>query len=151
VFLLRHPAAAVRSLHAAWNPEWHPGEGGKLTEAVAKGLQYMTRVQEARMALPGVTVRYEELTAAPAATARRLCEHLSVKFEPAMLNYGQYADNQFAAGLGDASRKIRSGQIQPPVPSPRQADIPAELASICAAWGYLEAAAEQASRPQQRP
>jgi hypothetical protein len=151
VFLLRHPAAAVRSLHAAWNPEWHPGEEGKLAEAVAKGLQYMTRVQEARTALPGVTIRYEELTAAPAATARRLCEYLGVKFEPAMLNYGRFADNRFAPGLGDASRKIRSGQIQPPVPWPRQADIPAELASLCAAWGYLEAASEPASGPPQRP
>ena len=161
IFLLRHPAAAVRSLHAAWNPQWHPGEAGSFAEAVAKGLLYMTRVQEARLALPGYTVRYEELTAAPAGTARRLCDFLGVKFEPGMLSYGRFADNHYAPGLGDASRKIRSGQIQPPVPPPRRSEIPAELAGICAAWGYLEEApaggpAEEAGRgqlpvPQQPP
>ncbi len=146
IFLLRHPAAAVTSLHAAWNPQWHPGEQGDFGEAIAKGLAYMTKVQEARLALPGCTVRYEELTAAPAATTRGLCDFLRVPFEPAMLDYGRFADNRFAAGLGDASRKIRSGQIQAPVPPPRQADIPAELAGICAAWGYLEPAGAAAGR-----
>lgn len=138
IFLLRHPAAAVASLHAAWNPEWHPGEQGNLAEAITKGLHYMTRVEEARTALPGATVRYEDLTAAPAATARWLCEFLDVDFEPDMLNYGRYADNRFAAGLGDASGKIRSGRVQAPVPRPRRADIPPELIGICAAWGYLD-------------
>ncbi len=116
IFLLRHPAAAVRSLHAAWNPQWHPGETGSFAEAVTKGLHYMTRVQEARLALPGFTVRYEELATAPAGTAQRLCEFLGVRFEPDMLSYGRFADNHYAPGLGDASRTIRSGQIQPPVP-----------------------------------
>lgn len=152
IFLLRHPAAAVRSLHAAWNPEWHPGEEGSLAEAAAKGLHYMTRVQEARTALPGFTVRYEELTAAPAGTAKRLCEFLGVTFEPGMLSYGRFADHHYAPGLGDASRNIRSGQIQAPVPPPRQSDIPAELAGICAAWGYLdEGRLGEAEAPQPAP
>lgn len=151
IFLLRHPASAVASLHAAWNPRWHPGEQGSLTEAIAKGLHYMTSVEEARNALPGITIRYEDLTAAPAATTRRLCDFLRVGFEPGMLNYGRCLDNRFAAGLGDASRKIRSGRVQPSVPSPRQADIPAELRGICAAWGYLDAASEHAARqPDER-
>ncbi len=144
IFLLRHPAAAVQSLHAAWNPQWHPDEHGNLAEAIAKGLQYMGKVQEARTALPGHTVRYEELTTAPAATVRRICEFLGTGYEPGMLDYGRFTDNRFAAGLGDASRKIRSGQIQAPVPPPRPADVPAELAGICAAWGYLEPAASAA-------
>jgi hypothetical protein len=147
IFLLRHPAAAVRSLHASWSPEWHPGEQGSFAEAVDKGLQYMTKVQEARLALPGFTVRYEELTAAPAGTTRQLCDFLGVKFEPDMLDYGRFSQHRFAPGLGDASRKIRSGQIQPPVPPPRQADIPAELAGICAAWGYLEAQPAASGQP----
>jgi hypothetical protein len=147
LFLLRHPAAAVASLHAAWNPEWHPGENGNLAEAVAKGLRYMTRVEEARSALPGATIRYEDLTAAPAAAVRRLCGFLGVRFEPGMLDYGRYAGNQFAAGLGDASRKIRSGRIQRPVPPPRRAGIPPELARICAAWGYLEGTPEPLPGP----
>ena len=145
VFLLRHPAAAVASLHAAWNPQWHPGENGNLAEAISKGLHYMTRVEEARKALPGITVRYEELTAGPAATVGRLCDFLGLAFDPGMLEYGRFADNRFAAGLGDASKRIRSGQVQQPVPLPRPADIPAELAGICATWGYLEETAARAS------
>lgn len=138
VFLLRHPAAAVESLHAAWNPQWHPGESGNLAEAISKGLKYMTRVEQARRALPGITVRYEELAADPMATTLRVCKFLGLAFEPGMLDYGRFADHRFAAGLGDASEKIRSGRVQPPASVPRPADIPPELTGICTAWGYLE-------------
>jgi hypothetical protein len=45
------------------------------------------------------------------------------------------------AGIGDASQKIRSGRVQPGIPPPRPADVPAELRDICATWGYLVPAA----------
>lgn len=140
IFLLRHPAAAVSSLHASWRPQWHPGENGTLNEAISKGRKYMAKVEEARGALGGFTVRYEDITTNPETAISRVCEFIGVRFEPAMLEYGQFASNHFKPGLGDASAKIRSGRIQPAVPSPRPADIPAELRDICAAWGYLEPA-----------
>ncbi len=139
IFLLRHPAAATASLHTSWHPEWHPGEAGVYEETVAKGLRYMSKVEEARTALPGHTIRYEDLTANPESSIRDLCESLKVPFEATMLNYGQrFSASQFAPGLGDASAKIRSGQIQQAAPPPDAADVPAALRGIAAAWGYLE-------------
>lgn len=136
IFLLRHPASAIASLHASWHPDWHPAESGSYQETVKKGLRYMTKVEEARNALPGYTIRYEELTARPERSLRDLCAFLQVPFEPTMLDYGRFNASHFVPGLGDASTKIRSGQIQPPAPPP--ADVPAALRGIAAAWGYLE-------------
>ena len=134
VFLLRHPAAAVASLHSSFDPAWRPEEAGSRDESVARGLRYMNVVDEARSALPGVTVRYEELTASPERVVRELCEFLGLRFEPGMLEYGAFAHAGFTPGLGDSSLNIRSGRIQPPAPLPEK--IPGELADICAAWGY---------------
>lgn len=135
IFLLRHPAATVASLHASWSPDWHPDESGSLEESISKGLRYMTSVEEARSALPGITVRYEELTSEPAGTCRRLCEFAGLAFEPAMLDYDRGGGNRFRPGLGDASEKIRSGRIQP-APLPADISMPPVLAGISAAWGY---------------
>jgi hypothetical protein len=135
VFLLRHPAAAVASLHSSFDPAWHPTtEAGNMEESVAKGLRYMTVLEQAREALPGFTVRYEELTASPERVVRQLCEFVGVPFQPAMLEYGAFDHAGFTPGLGDSSLNIRSGRIQAPAPLPEQ--IPAGLADICAAWGY---------------
>src|SRR6266568_5095300 len=134
IFLLRHPAAAVASLHSSFDPAWRPEEAGNMEESVARGLRYMNVVEEARSALPGFTVRYEELTAEPERVVRELCEFLGVPFQPTMLDYGDFDHAGFTPGLGDSSLNIRSGRIQPPAPLP--GEIPAELAGICAAWGY---------------
>jgi hypothetical protein len=134
IFLLRHPAAAVASLHSSFDPAWRPEEAGSMEESVARGLRYMTVVEQAREALPGLTVRYEELTASPERVVRELCEFLGVPFQPAMLEYGAFGHAGFTPGLGDSSLNIRSGRIQPPAPLPEE--IPAGLAGICAAWGY---------------
>jgi hypothetical protein len=135
IFLLRHPAAAVASLQSSFDPAWHPTtEAGSLEESVAKGVRYMTALEQAREALPGFTVRYEDLTAEPERVVRELCEFLGVPFEPKMLDYGDFDHAGFTPGLGDSSLNIRSGRIQPPAPLP--GEIPAELAGICAVWGY---------------
>ncbi len=137
IFLLRHPGAAVASLNKGWNPEWHQQRGfGTLDEAVRKALRYMNKVEEARRALTGLTVRYEELTASPEVEVPRICEFLGVPFEATMLDYGRFPHGSFAAGLGDASVKIRSGRIQPGTPPPSPAETPAAFKDLCAAWGY---------------
>jgi hypothetical protein len=82
IFLLRHPAAAVASLHASWDPSWHPGESGSLTEAIGKGLRYMTEVERARRALPGFTIRYEDLTAEPEAAMSRCAASPACRSSP---------------------------------------------------------------------
>ena len=134
VFLLRHPAGAVASLHSSFDPAWRPEEAGSMEESVARGLRYMTVVEQARSALPGFTVRYEELTASPERVVRELCEFLGVPFQPGMLEYGSFGHAGFTPGLGDSSLNIRSGRIQPPAPLPEV--IPAGLAEMCAAWSY---------------
>ena len=134
VFLLRHPAAAVVSLHSSFDPAWRPEDAGSMEESVARGLRYMTVVEQARSALPGFTVRYEELTASPERVVRELCEFLGVPFQSAMLEYGSFGHAGFTPGLGDSSLNIRSGRIQPAAPLPEA--IPAGLAEMCAAWSY---------------
>jgi hypothetical protein len=136
IFLLRHPAAVVASLHASWDTAWHPGSSGRLDEVVGNALRYMTKVEEARRGLPGRTVRYEDLTADPETVIGGLCGFLGVEFEPAMLDYGRFADTRFAVGLGDNSENIRSGHIRPAAPAPRMGEMPPALADMCATWDY---------------
>ncbi|MGH3275246.1 MAG: sulfotransferase family protein [Streptosporangiaceae bacterium] len=141
IFLLRHPAGVVASLNHAWNQDWHPRESGSLAESAAKAARYMTSLEEARHALAGHTIRYEDLTADPAAQARRLCEFLGVPFELAMLEYGRFGHGRIGAGLGDASVKLRSGRIQPATLPPLSlgtgsTGFPETLLKLCATWGY---------------
>lgn len=152
IFLLRHPGAAVASLRNSWNPDWHhQRESGTLDEAIRKALRYMNKVEEARQALNGLTVHYEELTGSPEAEVRRICDFLGLPFEPTMLDYGKFPHGRFAPGLGDASHKIRSGRIQPGTPPPSAAETPAAFRDICVAWGYPEPESERASSPEPTP
>ncbi|WP_440087695.1 sulfotransferase family protein [Streptosporangium sp. LJ11] len=134
VFLLRHPASVASS--------WYEAGAGKRTpeEAALDALRYMKAVQRARGALSGCTVRYEDLTADPAAEARRLCDFLGIPWEPEMLAYGEQA--VLEKGLGDWKDKIRSGSVQPARDLPRAEEIPESLRPMCESWGYLPRAAE---------
>jgi Sulfotransferase family len=152
IFLLRHPASAVASLNASFDGAWHPGESGGLAESASKALRYMTSLEEARRALPGHTVRYEDLTAEPQEQARQLCEFLGLPFEPAMLDYGRFGHGRIGAGLGDASAKLKSGRIQsatlPPLGlAPGSEGFPPELVEMCDAWGYYVPEAGEFSAP----
>ena len=122
------------------------GEIGGLVPVVSPNLAASSLVRSgagARSALPGLTVRYEELTASPERVVGELCDFLGVPFEPGMLEYGSFGHAGFTPGLGDSSLTIRSGRIQPPAPLPEE--MPGGLTDICAAWGYRHPDNEPAS------
>jgi hypothetical protein len=137
IFLLRHPASSVASLQAAWSKAWRPEDSGSLEESMSRALRYMNRLEEARRALSGKTVRYEDLTAEPETIVRQLCKFLGLPFEPAMLEYGEFGHGRIGAGLGDTSAKLKSGRIQAAAAPPELGEIPEELARMCATWGYM--------------
>jgi len=62
--------------------------------------------------VPLLHVCYEELVADPEAELRRLCQHLELPFEPAMVEYGSTAAGatRAAAGLGDPTTVAREGR-----------------------------------------
>ncbi|ACZ91851.1 sulfotransferase family protein [Streptosporangium roseum] len=129
VFLLRHPASVARS--------WHEAAPDRRTpqEAAADALRYMKAVQRARRALPGLTVRYEDLTGDPETETRRVCDFLDVPWEPGMLAYGEQAVIQ--KGLGDWKDKIQSGVVQRGRDLPASDQIPEILRPMSVTWGYL--------------
>jgi hypothetical protein len=129
VFLLRHPAAIVRSRQD------YQGEDADHDKNVDLIRRYCEALEAARQKYEGVTVRYEDLTADPESTLRPVCEHLGVPFEPGMLEYGEQDHGRFKSGLGDWNEKIKSGRIQAPAPPP--GEVPEPLRAIAATWGYL--------------
>ncbi|MQA60601.1 MAG: sulfotransferase [Actinophytocola sp.] len=130
IFLLRHPMSIAVS--------WHEADTVKRTyeEATADALRYMNATQRARKALPGHTVRYEDLTAEPESTVKDLCGFLEVDWEPEMLQYGPRGEGELQKGLGDWKDKIASGVIQSGRELPDPAAVPKSLQKICKAWGY---------------
>jgi Sulfotransferase family len=97
--------------------------------------KYLSALREARRALPGLTVRYEDLTTDPGREARRLCEFLEVPYEPAMVQYGGRDHGELRFGLGDWTDKIRSGTVQPARPLP-DIELPPVLRELAADLGY---------------
>lgn len=133
VFLLRDPTA----IHDSWRrarPRQTP------EEVLGEVVRYTTAVQQARRALPGHTVHYEDLVGDPAGTLRRVCEFLGVAFEPAMLDYGRRGSGVIRSGLGDWTDRIRSGRIQAPRQLTPDSRLPDELREVARAWGYPRAA-----------
>jgi hypothetical protein len=134
IFLLRHPGAIARSRLAA-----RPQDGVEKNAAMVA--RYCNAVEAARQSHEGLTVRYEELAADPAAVTRQVCEFLGVPWEERMLSYGDFSHGKFKSGLGDWSPKIKSGRVQEAAPPPALEEVPPELVDLCRAWGYLEAEA----------
>ena len=132
IFLLRHPGAIARSRHSA-RPQDTVERNAEMV------LRYAEAVEQTRRSYPGLTIRYEDMTADPVATTQTICEWLGVAWEPEMLNYNQHDHGRFKPGLGDWSGKIKSGEIQPASPPPPTDEIPEMLLPICEAWGYLSA------------
>ncbi|WP_084678142.1 sulfotransferase family protein [Actinopolymorpha alba] len=130
LFLLRHPGSILESFSAA-------RPGGAFDLAVAEVLEFVEAVDRARRTLPGHTVRYEDLTADPAATTQRICEFLEVPWEPTMLDYGKRDHGPFWIGLGDWNEKIRAGKVRPGRALPPVEVVPDRLRGIARRWGYL--------------
>lgn len=158
IFLLRHPASVLSSMMDTSQSQWtgmvqmvldqDSAPGGQpvsgatgrrdVTSVLAdEVVQHAEGISAAMKALPGLTVRYEDLIAGPDGVTMEICDFLGVPWEPEMLKYGQHDHGEFQVFLGDFSEKIRSGEIRAArcLPDPR--DIPAALRPICQAWGYL--------------
>ncbi len=147
VYLLRHPVSAVTSLNASFDPNWHPNASGSFGETMYKARWYMRTLEEARSAVPGYTIRYEDMTSQPETAIRQLCTHLGLAFEPAMLDYGKFDHGRIRTGLGDASDNVKSGKVQAPAPLPDPSQIPEPLMEMCIAWGYVKPEPEPAGPP----
>ena len=130
IFLLRHPASIARSRRRA-RPQ---DSRERNVDAV---LRYGLALERAWRSHPGLTVRYEDLTADPERVTREICAFLGVPWEPHMLDYGRFSHGAYSAGLGDWSDQIKSGRVQPPRPLPAPGEIPAELVELSRAWDYL--------------
>ena len=129
IFLLRHPAAIVRSRQALQDED---ADQEKNVDLIRR---YCEALERARQAYDGVTIRYEDLAADPPATLQDVCAHLGVAFEPGMVDYGSQDHGRFRSGLGDWQDKIKTGQVQAPEPPPEE--VPEPLREIAAKWGYL--------------
>jgi len=140
IFLLRHPLAIARSRQRA-----RPQDSAERNLAMV--LRYAQAVEETRRQLPGLTVRYEDLAADPAAETRRACAFLGLKWEAQMLDYGRFDHGRFRPGLGDWSDNIRSGKVRSPSPPPPPEAVPPELRPIAAAWGYIPLDVQQTLLP----
>ena len=139
IFLLRHPAAIARSRRELLPDDTDDDKNVDLIR------RYCAALESARQTYDGLTVRYEDITADPDATTRRLSEFLGVEREPGMLDYGQFDHGRYRSGLGDYADKIKSGEIQPADPPPEH--VPEALREACAAWGYSTGSAEAPSTP----
>jgi Sulfotransferase family len=138
IYLLRHPGAIERSRR-----ETRPQDTAERNAQMV--LRYGTALEQARTALPGFTIRYEELTDDPRDATKRLCAFLGVPWESAMLDYGRFDHGRMKPGLGDWKAKIKSGEIQPADPPPALNDVHPSLRELCVAWGYAPAPAVQAA------
>lgn len=130
IYLLRHPAAVTDSWQRA-RKDWTRDQVGEDVK------RYMVAVEEARSSHGGLTVKYEDITIDPEREMRRICEFIGVRYEPAMVDYGSGDHGNFKAGLGDWSKTIKSGVIQPVERLPQPDEIPATLEEISTQWGYL--------------
>lgn len=131
IFLLRHPAAIADSLYRATKEPVQE-------RIVARVGEYGAALEQARTALPGLTVRYEDLAQEPEQVTQQICAFLDVPWERSMLDYGRADHGPFRNRLGDWSAKIKSGRIHSDVALPAAAEIPAPLTDLARAWGYLD-------------
>ncbi|MEU9335463.1 sulfotransferase [Streptomyces sp. NPDC048290] len=129
IFLLRHPASMVSSLINN-----RPDRDLDATVREVRG--YVEGVEAARGALPGFTVRYEELTERPEQITQDICAFVGVPWTARMLDYRKGDHGPFVPFIGDWSDNIKSGKIQHARPLPSAEDVPEALREVSRAWGY---------------
>lgn len=128
--LRRHPVAIAASIVRA-------GDAQDLDEAALIVDKFAGALETAAANSPGAAdVTYEELTAAPESTCRRLCDVLDIPWDPNMLDYGRQDHGPFVYGIGDWSEQIRSGHVQAPTPLPADNRWPDLLRDWAQRWGY---------------
>jgi hypothetical protein len=138
IYLLRHPGAIARSRQET-RPQDSPERNARMV------LRYCDAVEQARTEHPGITVRYEDLTADPRAETQRVCAFLGLQWESQMLDYGRFDHGRMRPGLGDWTEKIRSGEVQAADPPPPLEEIHPSLHELCVTWGYEPARTAQAA------
>jgi hypothetical protein len=148
IYLIRHPVHTLDSMIAGVR---EPFLFQRLPEAIRSIVAADSRagalamlapmieaLLQARAALPGLTIRYEDLTSCPAEVTRAVCDFLGVQWEREMIDYGERMDvGQFRMPFGDWSDKIKSGKIHPSRPHPADHEIPNYLKKMCHDLGYL--------------
>lgn len=134
IFLLRHPLSILQSAIAG-----RPDKD--LDDSVYLVTTYLQELDKARQALPGLTIRYEDLTADPEGITREVCTHLEVSWEASMLEYGTADHGPLLWGIGDFTENIKTGVVQPSRALPADSDVPEYLREACAALGYGPATA----------
>jgi hypothetical protein len=112
VFLLRDPAA-VFELALKFS------DGTDEDAIIQIILDDLTKIEAARQALPGISVKCEELAVDPQSQTRRICDHLGVSWELEMLYENQQHFEARAA-----------------LPAP-SVELPEPLRDIAKLWGYL--------------
>jgi len=128
IYLLRHPAAILDSWRRARTRQSEE-------EAIKSVTRYLRSLSEARRALPGHSVRYEDLTVDAEGEARKLCDYFQIEYEPDMIKYGSHDHGPMLAGLGDWQDKIRTGEVQAARPVP-EIELSDELRELAADLGY---------------
>lgn len=148
VFLLRHPMHVLESMSASVtgrlgteldmrygagnaHQKWRSPEAAR-----SYLLMLLDALVEARASLPGLTLRYEELTADPETATQRLCDFLGVAWEPDMIEYGRVPHGPRGVFLGDDSERLDAGRVLPARPLPSLREVPHELHDSCRKLGY---------------
>lgn len=129
IFLLRHPGSIVDSLMRARADR-------VLDQTTDEVRSYLVPLEAARNALPGLTIKYEDLTADPEQVTRQICEFVGVEWDPSMLNYGEQDHGDFKPFIGDWSSNIKSGSIQAAREVPSIEATPKPLQEFARVWGY---------------
>jgi hypothetical protein len=128
VFLLRDPADILTSAIEA-RPHRDPGETSEIV------LDLIDGVEQARAALDGHEVRYEDLVTRPEQTIASLCAFIGVAYDPRMLHYD--VPQTLEPGIGDFTDKIRTGVVLAGRTGSPAAHGP--LADRRRRWGYADA------------
>lgn len=131
IFLIRDPTSIAQSWVEVNAHKW------SRREAIGDSLRYMKALQRARENVPGLTVRYEDLTEDPAMVTQKICDFLGVAWDEGMLDYGPHT-KEFVKGVGDWSEAILSGRVQAGRNRPTSLDeVPPRLRAMSRLWGYL--------------